>query len=67
MVLEKLERIDFAELRGMEGVREATLDFNGTPIAGDTYSSANIQMTNQGDTGSVRSVTVTSTGLISAQ
>jgi NADP-reducing hydrogenase subunit HndD len=28
----KLERIDFTELRGMEGVREATLDFNGTPI-----------------------------------
>jgi NADP-reducing hydrogenase subunit HndD len=28
----KLERVDFTELRGMEGVREATLDFNGTPI-----------------------------------
>jgi len=28
----KLERIDFTELRGMEGVRETTLDFNGTPI-----------------------------------
>jgi NADP-reducing hydrogenase subunit HndD len=28
----KLERLDFTELRGMEGVREATLDFNGTPI-----------------------------------
>jgi NADP-reducing hydrogenase subunit HndD len=28
----KLERIDFTELRGMEGVREATLDFDGTPI-----------------------------------
>ncbi|MDR2888178.1 MAG: [FeFe] hydrogenase, group A [Bacteroidales bacterium] len=28
----KLERIDFTELRGMEGVRSATLDFNGTPI-----------------------------------
>ncbi len=28
----KLERIDFNQLRGMEGVREATLDFNGTPI-----------------------------------
>ena len=28
----KLERVEFSELRGMEGVREATLDFNGTPI-----------------------------------
>ena len=28
----KLERIDFTELRGMDGVRSATLDFNGTPI-----------------------------------
>lgn len=28
----KLERIDFTELRGMEGVRSATIDFNGTPI-----------------------------------
>ncbi|MGA2406616.1 MAG: NADH-dependent [FeFe] hydrogenase, group A6 [Bacteroidales bacterium] len=28
----KLKRIDFTELRGMEGVREALLDFNGTPI-----------------------------------
>jgi NADP-reducing hydrogenase subunit HndD len=28
----KLERVDFAELRGMDGVRSATLDFNGTPI-----------------------------------
>ncbi len=28
----KLERIEFTELRGMEGVRSATLDFNGTPI-----------------------------------
>ncbi len=28
----KLERVEFTELRGMEGVREATLDFNGTPI-----------------------------------
>ena len=28
----KLERLDFTELRGMEGVRSATLDFNGTPI-----------------------------------
>ena len=28
----KLERLEFTELRGMEGVREATLDFDGTPI-----------------------------------
>lgn len=28
----KLEKLDFNELRGMEGVREATLDFDGTPI-----------------------------------
>lgn len=28
----KLKRIDFNELRGMEGLREATIDFNGTPI-----------------------------------
>jgi NADP-reducing hydrogenase subunit HndD len=28
----RLEKLDFTELRGMEGVREATLDFNGTPI-----------------------------------
>ena len=28
----KLDRVDFTELRGMEGVRSATLDFNGTPI-----------------------------------
>lgn len=28
----KLERLEFSELRGMEGVREATLDFDGTPI-----------------------------------
>ena len=28
----KLDRIDFTELRGMDGIREATLDFNGTPI-----------------------------------
>jgi NADP-reducing hydrogenase subunit HndD len=27
-----LPRIDFNELRGMEGVREATIDFNGLPI-----------------------------------
>jgi NADP-reducing hydrogenase subunit HndD len=28
----KLERVDFTELRGLEGVREATIDFNGLPI-----------------------------------
>lgn len=28
----KLEKVDFMELRGLEGVREATIDFNGTPI-----------------------------------
>ena len=28
----KLERVDFTELRGMDGVRSATLDFDGTPI-----------------------------------
>jgi NADP-reducing hydrogenase subunit HndD len=28
----KLERVDFMELRGLEGVREATIDFNGTPV-----------------------------------
>jgi NADP-reducing hydrogenase subunit HndD len=28
----KLERVDFTELRGMEGVREATIDFNGLPV-----------------------------------
>jgi NADP-reducing hydrogenase subunit HndD len=28
----KLERLDFTELRGMEGVREATIDFNGLPV-----------------------------------
>ena len=27
-----LDKVDFEELRGMEGVREATVDFNGTPI-----------------------------------
>lgn len=27
-----LDKVDFTELRGMEGVREATVDFNGTPI-----------------------------------
>jgi NADP-reducing hydrogenase subunit HndD len=28
----KLERIDFTELRGLEGVRSATIDFNGLPL-----------------------------------
>lgn len=28
----KLERVDFTELRGMEGVRSATIDFNGLPV-----------------------------------
>ncbi len=28
----KLERLDFEELRGMEGIREATIDFDGLPI-----------------------------------
>ncbi|HAM99640.1 MAG TPA: NADH:ubiquinone oxidoreductase [Marinilabiliales bacterium] len=28
----KLEKVDFEELRGLEGVREATIDFNGLPI-----------------------------------
>ena len=28
----KLEKIDFAELRGLEGIRDAWVDFNGTPI-----------------------------------
>ncbi|HNW56866.1 MAG TPA: NADH-dependent [FeFe] hydrogenase, group A6 [Bacteroidales bacterium] len=28
----KLEKIDFTELRGMEGVRSATIDFNGLPV-----------------------------------
>ena len=27
-----LEKVDFQQLRGMEGVREATIDFNGLPI-----------------------------------
>ncbi len=27
-----LPRLDFEELRGMEGLRKATIDFNGTPI-----------------------------------
>jgi NADP-reducing hydrogenase subunit HndD len=28
----KLDRIDFTELRGLEGVRSATIDFNGLPL-----------------------------------
>lgn len=28
----KLPRIDFKELRGLDGIRMATIDFNGTPI-----------------------------------
>ncbi len=28
----KLERLDFHELRGMEGIRSATVDFNGLPV-----------------------------------
>jgi NADP-reducing hydrogenase subunit HndD len=28
----KLARVDFTELRGLEGVREATIDFDGLPI-----------------------------------
>jgi len=28
----KLPRIDFAELRGMDGIREATIDFDGLPV-----------------------------------
>lgn len=28
----KLERLDFTELRGMEGIRSATIDFNGLPL-----------------------------------
>ncbi len=28
----ELPRLDFQELRGMEGIREATIDFNGLPI-----------------------------------
>jgi NADP-reducing hydrogenase subunit HndD len=28
----KLERVDFKELRGMDGIREATIDFDGLPI-----------------------------------
>jgi len=28
----KLEKVDFIELRGMEGIRSATIDFNGLPV-----------------------------------
>lgn len=28
----KLDRLDFTELRGLEGVREATIDFDGLPV-----------------------------------
>jgi NADP-reducing hydrogenase subunit HndD len=28
----KLEKVDFQQLRGMEGIRSATVDFNGLPI-----------------------------------
>ena len=28
----ELEKVDFEELRGMEGIRQATIDFNGLPI-----------------------------------
>ncbi len=28
----KLQRLDFTELRGLEGVREATIDFDGLPL-----------------------------------
>jgi NADP-reducing hydrogenase subunit HndD len=28
----KLEKVDFTQLRGMEGVRQATIDFNGLPL-----------------------------------
>ena len=28
----KLDRLDFTELRGLEGVRSATIDFNGLPL-----------------------------------
>jgi NADP-reducing hydrogenase subunit HndD len=28
----KLDRVDFTELRGLDGVRSATIDFNGLPI-----------------------------------
>jgi NADP-reducing hydrogenase subunit HndD len=28
----KLEKVDFTELRGLDGVRQATIDFNGLPV-----------------------------------
>ncbi|HML85085.1 MAG TPA: [Fe-Fe] hydrogenase large subunit C-terminal domain-containing protein, partial [Bacteroidales bacterium] len=28
----KLEKVDFTELRGLDGIRQATIDFNGLPI-----------------------------------
>jgi NADP-reducing hydrogenase subunit HndD len=28
----KLEKVDFEELRGMDGIREASIDFNGLPV-----------------------------------
>jgi NADP-reducing hydrogenase subunit HndD len=28
----KLDKLDFTELRGMEGIRQATIDFNGLPL-----------------------------------
>ncbi len=28
----KLDKVDFQELRGLDGIRKATVDFNGTPI-----------------------------------
>ena len=28
----KLERLDFTELRGLDGIRAATIDFNGLPV-----------------------------------
>ena len=29
---QKLQKVDFEQLRGMEWIRESTIDFNGTPI-----------------------------------
>jgi len=29
----KLEKVEFHELRGLQGIRKATVDFNGTPIS----------------------------------
>jgi prepilin-type N-terminal cleavage/methylation domain-containing protein len=43
------------------------LNASGNPISGDIYTSATIQMQNQGDPSGARSTTVTNTGLISAQ